>query len=144
MVEDGPDDNGNMFKRPGKLSDYFPSPFPNEEAARAANGGAYPPDLSLIIKARHGREDYVFALLTGYCDPPAGVEVRLSTSTRGRGQDGAVSEVKTQDGAVVTHLCSVSTALGGLISQTFAAFRPTSSLFQKYRSLQAKSPIGCS
>ncbi|EGD80800.1 cytochrome c1 [Salpingoeca rosetta] len=76
MVEDGPDDNGNMFKRPGKLADYFPSPFPNEEAARAANNGAYPPDLSLIIKARHGREDYVFSLLTGYCDAPAGVEIR--------------------------------------------------------------------
>eukprot|EP00730_Choanoeca_flexa_P011019 TRINITY_DN2227_c0_g1_i1.p1 TRINITY_DN2227_c0_g1~~TRINITY_DN2227_c0_g1_i1.p1 ORF type:complete len:301 (+),score=90.72 TRINITY_DN2227_c0_g1_i1:53-955(+) len=75
-VEDGPDDSGNMFKRPGKLSDYFPSPFANEEEARAANGGAYPPDLSLIIKARHGREDYVFSLLTGYCDPPAGIEVR--------------------------------------------------------------------
>eukprot|EP01147_Barroeca_monosierra_P001426 gene1426-4587_t len=76
QVLDGPDDNGNMFKRPGKLADYFPSPFPNEEAARASNNGAYPPDLSLIIKARHGREDYVFALLTGYCDPPAGVEIR--------------------------------------------------------------------
>lgn len=56
QVLDGPDDNGNMFKRPGKLADYFPSPFPNEEAARASNNGAYPPDLSLIIKARHGRE----------------------------------------------------------------------------------------
>jgi ubiquinol-cytochrome c reductase cytochrome c1 subunit len=76
MVEDGPDDKGAYFKRPGKLADYHPSPFPNEEAARASNGGAYPPDLSLIIKARHGREDYVFSLLTGYCDPPAGVEIR--------------------------------------------------------------------
>lgn len=54
MVEDGPDDQGNMFKRPGKLSDYFPSPYPNEEAARAANNGAYPPDLSYIVSARHG------------------------------------------------------------------------------------------
>ena len=58
-----------------QLSDYFQSPHPNEEASRAANGGALPPDLSLIIKARHGREDYIFSLLTGYCDPPAGVEV---------------------------------------------------------------------
>lgn len=76
QVEDGPDDNGKMFKRPGKLADYFPSPFANEEEARASNNGAYPPDLSLIIKARHGREDYVFSLLTGYCDPPAGVEIQ--------------------------------------------------------------------
>ncbi|CAH1109622.1 unnamed protein product [Psylliodes chrysocephalus] len=76
MVEDGPDDQGNMFKRPGKLSDYFPSPYPNEEAARAANNGAYPPDLSYIVSARHGGEDYIFALLTGYCDAPAGVVLR--------------------------------------------------------------------
>lgn len=51
---DGPDDQGEMFQRPGKLSDYLPAPYPNEEAARASNGGALPPDLSLIIKARHG------------------------------------------------------------------------------------------
>lgn len=52
--DDGPDDAGEMFKRPGKLSDYMPPPYPNEEAARAGNGGALPPDLSLIVKARHG------------------------------------------------------------------------------------------
>jgi len=76
QVKDGPDDKGEFFNRPGKLADYMPRPYPNEEAARAANGGALPPDLSLIIKARHTREDYVFSLLTGYCDPPAGVSVR--------------------------------------------------------------------
>jgi len=76
MVEDGPDEEGNMFKRPGKLADRFPSPYPNEEAARAANGGAYPPDLSYIVQARHGNEDYVFALLTGYCDAPEGIQLR--------------------------------------------------------------------
>ncbi|GAA5885512.1 hypothetical protein JCM3774_000110, partial [Rhodotorula dairenensis] len=52
--EDGPDDQGQMFQRPGKLSDYFPRPYDNEEAARAGNAGALPPDLSLITKARHG------------------------------------------------------------------------------------------
>lgn len=52
--EDGPDSNGDMFQRPGKLSDYFPAPYSNEEAARAGNAGALPPDLSLITKARHG------------------------------------------------------------------------------------------
>eukprot|EP00834_Sanchytrium_tribonematis_P003345 NODE_126_length_17250_cov_2.558743.p12 type:complete len:203 gc:universal NODE_126_length_17250_cov_2.558743:10943-11551(+) len=75
-VEDGPNDEGEMYMRPGKLSDYIPSPYPNEQAARAANAGAYPPDLSLIVKARHGGENYVYSLLTGYNDPPAGVEVR--------------------------------------------------------------------
>ncbi|XP_077209673.1 cytochrome c1, heme protein, mitochondrial [Paroedura picta] len=75
-VQDGPDENGDMFMRPGKLSDYFPKPYPNPEAARAANNGALPPDLSYIVNARHGGEDYVFSLLTGYCDPPAGVSLR--------------------------------------------------------------------
>ncbi|KAM6927746.1 cytochrome c1, heme protein, mitochondrial [Xenentodon cancila] len=75
-VVDGPDENGEMFTRPGKLSDYFPKPYPNPEAARVANNGALPPDLSYIVNARHGGEDYVFSLLTGYCDPPAGVTVR--------------------------------------------------------------------
>ncbi|XP_024118639.1 cytochrome c1, heme protein, mitochondrial [Oryzias melastigma] len=75
-VVDGPDENGEMFTRPGKLSDYFPKPYANPEAARAANNGALPPDLSYIVNARHGGEDYVFSLLTGYCDPPAGVTVR--------------------------------------------------------------------
>ncbi|KAK1157638.1 cytochrome c1, heme protein, mitochondrial-like [Acipenser oxyrinchus oxyrinchus] len=74
-VVDGPDDNGEMFTRPGKLSDYFPKPYPNPEAARVANNGALPPDLSYIVNARHGGEDYVFSLLTGYCDPPAGVSL---------------------------------------------------------------------
>jgi len=76
MVTDGPDEAGNMFQRPGKLSDYIPSPYPNEEAARAANNGSYPPDLSYITSARHGGEDYIFALLTGYHDAPAGVPLR--------------------------------------------------------------------
>lgn len=62
--------------RPGKLSDYFPDPYANEESARAANNGAYPPDLSLIVSARKGGEDYIFALLTGYMDAPAGVIIR--------------------------------------------------------------------
>jgi len=73
---DGPNDQGENFQRPGKLSDYLPPPYPNEEAARASNAGALPPDLSLIIKARHSGADYVFSLLTGYVDPPAGVEIR--------------------------------------------------------------------
>jgi cytochrome c1 len=69
-VQDGPNDEGEMFMRAARASDRFPSPFPNEQAARFANGGAYPPDLSLITKARLGGADYVYALLTGYQDPP--------------------------------------------------------------------------
>ena len=61
--------------RPGKLSDAFPSPYPNEEAARAANNGAFPPDLSYIVLARHGYENYIFSLLTGYQETPAGLVI---------------------------------------------------------------------
>jgi len=75
-VTDGPDDTGEMFERPGKLSDRLPSPYANEEGARYANNGAYPPDLSLITKARHDGINYVFALLLGYRDAPAGIEIR--------------------------------------------------------------------
>ncbi len=89
-VQDGPNDSGDMFERPGRLADRFPSPFPNDNAARAANGGALPPDFSVLAKARgyergfplfvfdvftqyqeHG-VDYITALLKGYEDPPQG------------------------------------------------------------------------
>ncbi len=71
-VTDGPNDQGEMFQRPARLSDRFRSPFANEQAARAANNGAYPPDLSVMVKARKDGADYVRALLIGYQDPPAG------------------------------------------------------------------------
>jgi ubiquinol-cytochrome c reductase cytochrome c1 subunit len=58
------------------MSDRFPAPYPNEEAARAANNGSLPPDLSCVAKARFGGEDYLFALLTGYHEPPPGVQLR--------------------------------------------------------------------
>lgn len=74
-VMDGPNDQGEMFERPARPSDRKPSPYPNEQAARAANNGAYPPDLSLIVKARAGGENYIYSLLIGYEQPPAGVTV---------------------------------------------------------------------
>ena len=74
-VDDGPNDEGEMFKRPGKASDHLPKPFANEQLARAANGGALPPDLSLITKAREHGPDYIYNLLLGYEDAPAGFEV---------------------------------------------------------------------
>ena len=93
QIADGPNESGEMFQRPGMLADYFPAPFPNEQAARAANFGAYPPDLSLITKNRaisrglptaifdiftqyqETGPDYVYSLLTGYQEPPEGVEL---------------------------------------------------------------------
>jgi ubiquinol-cytochrome c reductase cytochrome c1 subunit len=74
-VEDGPDDNGDMFTRPARPSDHFPSPFANEQAARAANGGALPPDLTLMAEKRAGGADYIHALLTGYEEAPADFKV---------------------------------------------------------------------
>ncbi|KAN0022421.1 hypothetical protein ACTFIU_004604 [Dictyostelium citrinum] len=74
-VMDGPDSEGDMFERKGQITDFHPKPYPNSNAARFANNGALPPDLSLVIKARGAHEDYVFSLLTGYCEPPAGVRV---------------------------------------------------------------------
>ena len=69
-VTDGPNDEGEMFKRPARPSDRFVKPFPNEQAARAGNNGAFPPDLTLMTKARVGGADYLHALLTGYKQPP--------------------------------------------------------------------------
>lgn len=83
-VQDGPDKDGNMFERPALPSDRFPSPFPNDNAARSANNGSLPPDLSLITKNRAGwygtvnqlfngvgGPEYVYSVLTGFEDPPA-------------------------------------------------------------------------
>lgn len=74
-VKDGPNAEGEMFDRPALPSDRFVSPYPNEEAARAANNGAYPVDLSLIIKARQDGPNYVFSLLSGYQEAPANVKL---------------------------------------------------------------------
>jgi cytochrome c1 len=92
-INDGPNDKGEMFERPGRLSDYFPAPDANEQAARARFNGALPPDLSVIAKARGAEAgfpwfvfdavrqyqeagpDYIFAYITGYEDPPADVNL---------------------------------------------------------------------
>ncbi|SCX25723.1 MULTISPECIES: cytochrome c1 [Agrobacterium] len=99
-VQDGPNADGEMFTRKAVPSDHFPSPYPNKEAAAASNGGAAPPDMSLLAKARgvergfpqfvfdmipfvggyqEGGPDYIHALLTGYQDAPAGIEVAEGT-----------------------------------------------------------------
>ena len=74
-VEDGPNADGDMFTRPGRPSDKFVSPYPNVQAATAANGGAYPPDMSVLVKARKGGSDYIYSVLMGYEDPPPGFEL---------------------------------------------------------------------
>lgn len=97
-IKDGPNDQGEMFERDGRPADRFPSPFPNENAARAANGGAYPPDFSVLAKARTYERgfpwflfdivtqyqeqgpDYIHALLTGYEEPPQGFALQPGQS----------------------------------------------------------------
>ena len=74
-VTDGPNEDGEMFTRSGRLSDKFVSPFSNVKAAAAANGGAYPPDMSVLAKARKGGADYIYSLLMGYEEAPAGLEL---------------------------------------------------------------------
>ena len=97
-IQDGPNVDGDMFDSPGKPSDYFPAPFPNEQAAAASNGGAAPPDMSLLAKARGvergfpqfvfdiftqyaaGGPDYIHSLLTGYNEtPPEGMKIPEGT-----------------------------------------------------------------
>ena len=75
------DDKGEATQRPGTPADHFPSPFPNDKAARAANGGALPPDQSVITKAREYGGDYVYALMLGYADPPPDVKARMAPGT---------------------------------------------------------------
>jgi ubiquinol-cytochrome c reductase cytochrome c1 subunit len=75
QIKDVDTDTGDPISRPGAAADKFPAPFANEYAARASNGGALPPDLSVIAKAREGGPAYVYSLLTGFRAPPAGMTV---------------------------------------------------------------------
>jgi ubiquinol-cytochrome c reductase cytochrome b/c1 subunit len=97
QIQDGPNDQGEMFQRPGRIADHFPSPFPNEAAARAANNGTAPPDFSFLAKARTYERgfpwfifdiftqyqeqgpDYIVALMQGYEDPPQGFQLPAGT-----------------------------------------------------------------
>ena len=74
-VNDGPNSDGEMFTRPAKLSDKFVMPYANIEEAKISNGGAYPPDMSVLVKARAGGADYIYSVLLGYEDPPEGLEL---------------------------------------------------------------------
>ena len=74
-ITDGPNSDGEMFTRPGRLSDKLIMPYKNEEEAKAANGGAYPPDMSVLVKARKGGADYVYSVLLGYDQPPSNIQL---------------------------------------------------------------------
>ena len=72
-VTDGPNSDGEMFTRQAKLSDKFIMPYANVEEAKLSNGGAYPPDMSVLVKARSGGADYIYSVLLGYEEPPEGI-----------------------------------------------------------------------
>ena len=74
-VIDGPNSDGEMFTRAAKLSDKFVKPYSNDQEAKNANGGAYPPDMSVLVKARKGGPDYIYSVLLGYEDPPADIKL---------------------------------------------------------------------
>jgi len=74
-VEDGPNSEGEMFMRKARLSDKFVKPYSNVQASTSANGGAYPPDMSVLAKARTGGADYIYSLLLGYEESPEGLEL---------------------------------------------------------------------
>jgi len=74
-VTDGPNNDGDMFTRPAKLSDKFVEPYQNIQEAKASNGGAYPPDMSVLVKARSGGANYIYSVLLGYDDLPSGITV---------------------------------------------------------------------
>jgi len=74
-LRDGPNSDGEMFTRSAKLSDKFVKPYQNIEEAKASNGGAYPPDMSVLVKARSGGADYIYSLLLGYDEPPSNIQL---------------------------------------------------------------------
>ena len=126
-VQDGPNDEGDMFDRPGKLFDYFPKPYPNDETARFGNGGALPPDLSCIVKARHGEENYIYSILTGYREPPAGINVRAGLhfnpyfpgGTMGMAPPLSDGQIEYEDGtpATVSQMAKDVSAFLGWVSE---------------------------
>lgn len=103
-VETGPDQDGEMFMRSAILSDKFVSPWENEQQARAANGGAYPPDLSVIVKARPNGADYIYSLLLGYKDSPEGIELDdgVYYNEYAKGMRIAMPQVLYEDGVEYT------------------------------------------
>ena len=74
-VTDGPNNDGEMFTRPAKLSDKFVMPYANDQESKLSNGGAYPPDMSVLVKARAGGADYIYSVILGYEDPPEGMKL---------------------------------------------------------------------
>ncbi|MBI08794.1 MAG: cytochrome c1 [Rhodospirillaceae bacterium] len=99
-VQDGPNDEGEMYTRPALPRDRFVKPFPNDNAARAGNNGALPPDLSLMVEARVGGPNYVYALLTGYADAPAGTALMegMNYNKSFPGQQIAMAAPLSEDG----------------------------------------------
>ena len=103
-VKAAPNADGEVEMRPAILSDKFVSPYENEQQGRAANGGAYPPDLSVMVKARHGGADYLYSLLLGYVDAPSDIKLDdgVYYNEYAKGQKIAMPQVLYEDAVVYT------------------------------------------
>ena len=104
IITDGPDENGEMFERPGLPSDRFPYPYANPQAARAANNGAYPPELSLMVEARPNGANYLHAFLIGFVEPPEDVTLGAGQywNTYFPGHQVAMPNILMDDGTAYT------------------------------------------
>jgi len=136
-VTDGPNLEGEMFQRPGKSADFFPSPYPNEDAARFSNGGAYPPDFSYFAGQNHSGIDYIMGLLLGYRDPPYGVQLRAGLYYNTYFAGGAISmpppltedyQIEYEDGTPAT----ISQMAKDVSSVLAFTFRPNHDDFKLY------------
>jgi len=100
QIKDGPNDKGEMFERPARLSDAFPSPFANVESAKVANGGAYPPDFSVLAKARTyrvGFPGFVIDAIPGFTYQEAGVDYIHALLAKGYDEK-PPADLKIEDG----------------------------------------------
>ena len=98
-----PDDAGDLTMRKARPEDVFPAPFANENAARASNGGALPPDLSLMVKARHDGANYIYSLMMGYEDAPADHEIPAGKHYNPYFKGGAISMAAPLSDGVVDY-----------------------------------------
>ncbi len=134
-VQDGPNDEGEMFTRPARPSDKFVKPFPNPQAARASNNGAFPPDLSLIVKARIGGPDYMYALLTGYKEAPENVKMaeNMAYNVYFPGHQIAMQSPLSEDGVEYADKTKASVAQMARDVTTFLAWAAEPELEERKR-----------
>ena len=134
-VEDGPNADAEMFMRPAILSDRFVSPWKNEQEGRISNGGAYPPDLSVIVKARAGGADYIYSLLLGYQESPKDliIEDGVYYNIYAKNQRIAMLQVIYEDGVEYTDVTAATEVQMANDVTTFLAWAAEPKLEERKR-----------